>query len=51
MYDYACERLKYKASLAEDQATVTRLLDTAERLFGELGYDGVGMRMLADEAK
>jgi AcrR family transcriptional regulator len=36
---------------AKDQATVTRLLDNAERLFGELGYDGVGMRMLADEAE
>ena len=35
----------------EDQETVTRLLDTAERLFGELGYDGVGMRLLAEEAK
>jgi AcrR family transcriptional regulator len=34
-----------------DQETVARLLDTAERLFGELGYDGVGMRMLAEEAK
>lgn len=33
-----------------DQATVTRLLDAAERLFGELGYDGVGMRLLAEEA-
>ena len=36
---------------AEDQVTVARLLDAAERLFGESGYDGVGMRMLADEAK
>lgn len=27
-----------------------RLLDAAERLFGELGFDGVGMRALADEA-
>ena len=37
--------------LAKDQETVTRLLDTAERLFGTHGYDGVGMRMLAGEAK
>jgi AcrR family transcriptional regulator len=44
-------RAKIQSKSAEDQATVTRLLDTAERLFGELGYDGVGMRMLADEAK
>jgi AcrR family transcriptional regulator len=44
-------RAKTQSESAKDQATVTRLLDTAERLFGELGYDGVGMRMLADEAK
>jgi AcrR family transcriptional regulator len=31
-------------------ATAERLLDTAERLFAEHGYDGVGMRALADEA-
>lgn len=30
--------------------TVERLLDTAERLFGEHGFDGVGMRALAQEA-
>jgi AcrR family transcriptional regulator len=35
---------------AHDPETVARLLDTAERLFGEHGYDGVGMRMLAEEA-
>ena len=40
-----------KITSAEDRATVTRLLDAAERLFGELGYDGVGMRLLADEAR
>ena len=44
-------RAKIQGKSTEDQATVTRLLDTAERLFGELGYDGVGMRMLAEEAK
>ncbi len=44
-------KAKTPSKSTEDQATVTRLLDTAERLFGELGYDGVGMRMLADEAK
>lgn len=32
-------------------ATATRLLDTAERLFGEHGYNGVGMRALADAAQ
>jgi AcrR family transcriptional regulator len=31
--------------------TPARLLDAAERLFGEHGYDGVGMRALAEEAK
>jgi len=31
-------------------ATTERLLNTAERLFAEHGYDGVGMRALADEA-
>ena len=35
---------------AKDQTTVTRLLDVAERLFGELGYDAVGMRLLAEKA-
>lgn len=34
----------------DDRATTERLLDTAERLFAEHGYDGVGMRALADEA-
>lgn len=34
-----------------DSETVTRLLDAAERLFGEHGFDGVGMRALATEAK
>ena len=34
-----------------DASTTTeRLLDTAERLFAESGYDGVGMRALAQEA-
>jgi AcrR family transcriptional regulator len=31
--------------------TAIRLLDTAERLFGEYGYNGVGMRALADAAQ
>jgi AcrR family transcriptional regulator len=33
-----------------DCKTAERLLDTAERLFGKLGYDGVGMRLLAEKA-
>jgi len=36
---------------ADKRETTQRLLDTAERLFAEYGYDGVGMRMLADEAQ
>ena len=32
-------------------STVQRLLDSAERLFGEHGYNGVGMRALAQHAK
>ncbi len=32
-------------------STAQRLLDTAERLFGEHGYNGVGMRALADAAQ
>jgi AcrR family transcriptional regulator len=35
---------------ADDRATTERLLDTAEKLFAEHGYDGVGMRALAEEA-
>jgi AcrR family transcriptional regulator len=35
----------------DSQETSERLLDTAERLFGQYGYDGVGMRMLAEHAK
>jgi AcrR family transcriptional regulator len=34
-----------------DAGTVDRLLDAAEKLFAEHGYDGVGIRQLADEAK
>lgn len=36
---------------AAGRETTDRLLDTAERLFGEHGYDGVGMRLLAEAAK
>lgn len=45
--------MKRKSAInsAGDQETVGRLLDTAERLFGEQGYHGVGMRMLAEEAR
>jgi AcrR family transcriptional regulator len=34
----------------EASTTTERLLNAAERLFAEHGYDGVGMRALADEA-
>ncbi len=42
---------KLIAEPADERETTERLLDTAERLFGVHGYDGVGMRMLAEEAK
>jgi AcrR family transcriptional regulator len=32
-------------------STVVRLLDSAENLFSEHGYDGVGMRLLAEHAQ
>jgi AcrR family transcriptional regulator len=35
----------------DKRETTERLLDAAERLFAQHGYDGVGMRMLADEAR
>lgn len=35
----------------DSRETTGRLLDTAEKLFAEHGYDGVGMRALAEEAK
>ena len=42
---------KSAAEPADERETTDRLLDTAERLFGEHGFDGVGMRALAEEAK
>ena len=36
---------------SDEPDTAKRLLDTAERLFGERGYDGVGLRELAEAAK
>lgn len=49
---YVCINISVKTrSDAQNQRkTKERLLDAAERLFGEHGYDAVGMRMLADEA-
>ena len=44
-------RIRLPAKPCKEQETVQRLLDAAEKLFGEHGYDGVGMRMLAKEAK
>lgn len=41
---------KRAAKPTNDRDTTERLLDTAERLFAQHGYDGVGMRVLADEA-
>jgi AcrR family transcriptional regulator len=39
------------AESAGAPATIARLLDAAETLFGEHGFDGVGMRTLAEAAK
>jgi AcrR family transcriptional regulator len=39
-----------KKNSVDDRETTERLLDTAERLFAEHGFDGVGMRALAAEA-
>jgi AcrR family transcriptional regulator len=36
---------------ADGQQTTSRLLDTAERMFGQYGYDGIGMRALALKAR
>jgi AcrR family transcriptional regulator len=41
---------KYAGKSADDRETTGRLLDSAERLFAEHGYDGVGMRALASDA-
>ena len=50
MYDIGM-KLRPATTQADHPETAGRLLDTAERLFGEYGYDGVGMRRLADEAR
>jgi AcrR family transcriptional regulator len=42
---------KATADYADGHATTQRLLDTAERLFGKHGYDGIGMRTLAQKAR
>ncbi len=48
-YDYEVKAQKI-AKPGGDRETAERLLDTAERLFAEHGFDGVGMRALADVA-
>jgi AcrR family transcriptional regulator len=40
-----------KKSLADERDTPIRLMDAAERLFGDRGYDAVGMRHLAQAAR
>ena len=42
--------MQKQSQSANDSGTIDRLLDAAERLFGQHGYDGVGMRMLASQA-
>ncbi|MDD5169245.1 MAG: TetR/AcrR family transcriptional regulator [Syntrophales bacterium] len=42
--------MKTRRNKQSDASTTTSLLNAAERLFAEHGYDGVGMRALADEA-
>ena len=41
---------RHSRGATDERDTTEKLLDTAERLFAEHGYDGVGMRALADEA-
>ena len=43
--------MRKKPAPIDEPDTAERLLDTAERLFGERGFDGVGLRELADVAK
>jgi AcrR family transcriptional regulator len=43
--------LRSKPRKQPNTSTIERLLDAAERLFAEHGYDGVGIRQLADQAK
>jgi AcrR family transcriptional regulator len=50
IHSYVCLTAAVKTRQTQAD-TAARLLDAAERLFGELGYDGVGMRALAQEAK
>ena len=50
MYELSVSK-KQGAEPGDDRETTERLLDTAEKLFAEFGYDGVGMRALAEEAK
>ena len=50
MYD-CIVKAKSISTAAVRRGTAEQLLDAAERLFGAHGYDGVGMRALAEEAK
>lgn len=50
MYELDVKR-KPTTTTDDSSETTGRLLDTAEKLFAEYGYDGVGMRALAEEAK
>ena len=43
--------MQTKTDTQQGFGTANRLLDAAERLFAEHGYDGVGIRQLAEEAQ
>jgi len=49
-YSYVCINRDMKTEPSAP-CTADRLLDAAEKLFAKHGFDGVGMRQLADEAK
>ena len=50
MYELDVNR-KPRTPPGDSRETTGRLLDTAEKLFAEYGYDGVGMRALAEKAR
>jgi AcrR family transcriptional regulator len=49
--NFGMTRKSVAAKTTRPPDTISRLLDAAEKLFGEHGYDGVGMRALATASK